>query len=81
MHFTEAELGAYVKYPCYELKRSSNLTKTRFKVVATIRLFLIHDDTILLLHRYNTGYADGQYSVVAGHLDADEEVKTAMMAY
>jgi len=55
------------------------LTKMRFKLLAAVHLFLIHENHILLLRRYNTGYADGQYSVVAGHLDGNEEVKTAMI--
>ena len=42
-----------------------------------VHLFLIHEKRILLLRRYNTGYADGQFSVIAGHLDGNEEVKAA----
>ncbi|SHF22547.1 NUDIX domain-containing protein [Seinonella peptonophila] len=41
----------------------------------TIHLFFVKDDQILLLRRYNTGYEDGNYSVVAGHLDGEETVK------
>lgn len=51
----------------------------RFKLLATVHLFLIRNAHILLLRRYNTGYADGQYSVVAGHLDGNEEIKVAMI--
>ena len=51
----------------------------RFKAFVTVHLFLIRNEHILLLRRYNTGYADGQYSVIAGHLDGNEEIKTAMI--
>ncbi len=51
----------------------------RFKALIAVHLFLIREEHILLLRRYNTGYADGQHSVIAGHLDGNEEVKTAMI--
>lgn len=44
-----------------------------------VHLFLIKDGKILLLRRSNTGYEDGKYSVVAGHIDGDEDAKTAMI--
>ncbi len=49
----------------------------RFKLVSTVHLFLIRDGKVLLLRRFNTGYEDGKYSVIAGHLDGDEEIKAA----
>lgn len=44
----------------------------RFKLIPAVYLILRRDNQVLLLRRANTGYADGQYSFVAGHLDGDE---------
>jgi ADP-ribose pyrophosphatase YjhB (NUDIX family) len=40
-------------------------------------LFFRNSDEILLLKRQNTGFEDGKWSVVAGRIDGQEEVKTA----
>ena len=50
----------------------------RFRLVAAVHLLLIRDGRILLLRRANTGYEDGNYSVIAGHLDGDETVYAAI---
>lgn len=53
------------------------MTAGRFHLVSAVHLFLVRDGQVLLLRRYNTGYQDGNYSVIAGHLNGDEEVKAA----
>ena len=51
----------------------------RFKLPSAVHLFLVCDGQVLLLRRFNTGYEDGKYSVVAGHLNGDEQIKAAMI--
>ena len=53
--------------------------KERFKSVATSHLILLKDDKVLLSRRFNTGWGDGNYSVVAGHLDGNETFLQAMI--
>ena len=49
--------------------------RARFPV--TVHLLFFRENKILLIRRFNTGFADGQYSVPAGHLDGNETVVAA----
>src|SRR5512136_1192545 len=57
------------------LKKYNQDMRAKFPV--TVHLLFFRDEQILLLRRFNTGYADGQYSVPAGHLDGGETVMAA----
>lgn len=49
----------------------------RFHLVSAVHVFLVRDYRVLLLRRFETGYQDGKFSVVAGHLNGGEEVRAA----
>lgn len=53
--------------------------KERFKLIPSVYLLLDREGKILLSRRYNTGFEDGNYGLISGHLDGDESVKTAMV--
>ncbi|MEI9913427.1 MAG: NUDIX domain-containing protein [Candidatus Saccharibacteria bacterium] len=54
------------------------MSKDKFKLIPAVHLLLVDKDKILLLRRFNTGYEDGKYSVVAGHIDGGEAASSAM---
>ncbi len=51
----------------------------RHKIVPASYLIFIKKHKILLLRRYNTGYRDGQYGLVAGHLHHKESFIKAVI--
>jgi 8-oxo-dGTP diphosphatase len=50
----------------------------RFTLPATAILLLIKDNRILLCRRYNTGWEDGKYGFMAGHIDGNESFRQAL---
>jgi 8-oxo-dGTP diphosphatase len=66
--------------PVYTAAMSNNQEKQeRFTVIPSVYLALRREGEILLLRRAHTGYMDGSYCLVAGHLEAGESAKTAMV--
>lgn len=51
----------------------------RFKLIPCVYLVLRRGSEILLLRRANTGYQDGKYGLVSGHLEGYETAKCAMI--
>lgn len=55
------------------------MSSEKFLVRSAVYLMLLKEDKILLAKRFNTGWMDGKYSLVAGHLDGNEPVSSAMI--
>jgi len=55
------------------------MAKDRFKIVPASYLVLMKDKQILMMRRFNTGFQDGRYSLVSGHLDGNETFKQCMI--
>lgn len=51
----------------------------KFKPYVAVWLVAKKDEQILLLRRYNTGYMDGHYTLVSGHLEENEGITSAMI--
>lgn len=55
------------------------MTDERFTLRAAVYLILIKDGKTLLSRRFNTGWMDGKYSLISGHLGGGETVSDSMV--
>lgn len=53
--------------------------KDRFKLIPAVYLIFRDGDKVLLSRRANTGYQDGRYGLVAGHMEGQELATQAMV--
>ena len=51
----------------------------RHRIVPASYLVLIKEGKVMLLRRTNTGYEDGNYSLIAGHVDESETFTQALI--
>src|SRR2546423_9864698 len=50
----------------------------RTTLIPEAHLLLLQNHRVLLLRRRNTGYEDGNYSVIAGHIEPNETARQGM---
>lgn len=55
------------------------MPEKRHLVGATVHLLLLRNGKILLQRRFNTGFEDGKFSVIAGHINGGETFREAMV--
>ena len=55
------------------------MSSARFTVRAAVYLILLKGDHVLLSRRYQTGWMDGKYSLISGHIDGNESVSSSMI--
>lgn len=55
------------------------MKKIRHTIIPAAYLVLKQKDSILMIRRFNTGYEDGNYSLIAGHLDPGESFTHALI--
>lgn len=53
--------------------------KPRFRQIAEVHVLFYREGQTLLLRRFNTGWRDGYFSVVAGHVEEGESLTQAAL--
>ena len=79
MELTRIQATAHLRRQPARVTSDINPGPALFVAPIAVHLLLVKDSRVLLLRRYKTGYEDGNYSVVAGHIDGWEELKDAMI--
>jgi ADP-ribose pyrophosphatase YjhB (NUDIX family) len=62
-----------------DTKNDKYVNNGRFKAVPSSYLFLIKNNKILLADRANTGFEDGNYGLVSGHVEENESALEGMV--
>lgn len=55
------------------------MAKERFKIIPAIFLMLIRDNKIFMMERQNTGYEDGNWDLMSGHIEPNESLTQAVV--
>lgn len=55
------------------------MSKERFLLKSAVYLIPMKGNNVLLSRRFNTGWMDGKYSLISGHLDGGETCMDAMI--
>ena len=55
------------------------MSSQRFTLRCAVYLFPFDGTKILLMRRFNTGWMDGMYSLISGHIDGNESVTDAII--
>jgi len=54
------------------------MPRSRFRIIPEVHLILRSGGKLLMSRRFQTGYMDGYFSLVAGHVEGDEPFAAAM---
>jgi ADP-ribose pyrophosphatase YjhB (NUDIX family) len=54
-------------------------SKIRHTIIPEVYLVLTRQEDILLIRRFNTGFEDGNYTLIAGHVEAGESFSEALI--
>lgn len=62
------------------MSESKRCPKERSRLIPSVYAMFLRNNgrEILMLRRHNTGYEDGKYSLVAGHVDSNERAMDAL---